>query len=424
MGVLSLLVAAGCRQTQAPGGEGLEGTAITFSMKVDESERPALQELLSRFQQRTRARVNLEQLSRFRDPLGPKVSLVTDLTTHALVERLKQDVAAGEPSVHLFAQDNVALSPLVEGHLVQALDGLVPVPEEAIDELAPASGATGSRYFLPFHPNVRLAYARAADLERAGVARPESDEDLLHAARVLKGTGRPRMTMSLAAGDPATVTVCELIVSRGGNPLVLNDPGSVEAFTLVQRLWQEGLLAPESFQAKWDTEVTNLAGGTASMAENWSFTSAQLARTGQLTDFVVYRGWAGPRQVRVIGGDVLGIPAGVKGKQLQAAVALATFLMSRESQELLARRNAWPSFREDVDYRSLPADQQATFAAIGQTVKHGWYRPAVSYWPQVSEQINNALVSIVLEGKPAQPVLDELHGRLDAAATGQGTSYP
>ena len=72
LGVLSVLVAAGCRQTEASGGKGLEGTAITFSMKVDESERPAMQELLSRFQQRTRARVNLEQLSRFRDPLAPR----------------------------------------------------------------------------------------------------------------------------------------------------------------------------------------------------------------------------------------------------------------------------------------------------------------------------------------------------------------
>ena len=346
------------------------------------------------------------------------------MDAHALVERLKQDVASGEPTVHLFAQDNVALSPLVDGHLVQVLDGLVAVPDEAIDELAPASGASGSRYFLPFHPNVRLAYARTVDLEQAGVPRPETDDHLLAAARALRGDGRPRVTMSLAEGEPATVTVCELIVSRGGNPLVLNDPGSVEAFTLVKQLWQEGLLAPESFQAKWDTEVANLAGGTASLAENWSFTSAQLAKTGQLTDFVVYPGWAGPRQVRVIGGDVLGIPAGVKGKQLQAAVTLATFLMSKESQELLASRNAWPSFREDVDYRSLPADQRATFAAIQQNMRHGWYRPTVSYWPQVSEQINNALVSIVLEGEPAQAVLDELHGRLEAAATGQGAPYP
>ena len=419
-----MLVAAGCRQTEASGGKGLEGTAITFSMKVDESERPALQELLSRFQERTRARVDLEQLSRFRDPVGPKVSLVTDLNAHALVERLKQDVAAGKPSVHLFAQDNVALSPLVEGHLVQALDDLVPVPDEAIDELALASAAAGSRYFLPFHPNVRLAYARTADLERAGVPRPETDDGLLAAARALKGAGRPKVTMSLAEGEPATVTLSELIVSRGGDPLVLNDPASVEAFALVQRLWQEGLLAPESFQAKWDTEVANLARGTASLAENWSFTSAQLAKSSQLGDFAVYRGWAGPGQVRVIGGDVLGIPAGVTGKQLEAAVALATFLMSKESQELLARGNAWPSFREDVDYRSLPFEQRATFAAIEQNLRQGWYRPTVSYWPEVSEQINNALVAIVLEGRPAQPVLDELHGRVQAAATGQGTAYP
>lgn len=422
--LLAVLVGAGCGQAGASGGLGLEGTAITFSIKVDESERPAIQELLSRFQHQTRARVSLEQLSRFRKPLGPRVSLLTDVTAEGLVKRLREDQSQGKATVHLFAQDNVALSPLVDENLVQRLDALAPVPKEAIETLVPQPDAAGNRYFLPFRPNVRLAYGRDTEFRKAGVDEPTTEDELVSSARALKGSGQPKVTLSLADGDPAAVTVCELIVSHGGNPLVLNDAGSAQAFTFLQKLWRDGLLSPASFQAKWDTEVRNLADGTASLAENWSFTSAQLAKRGLLQDFFVYPGWSGPRQVHVIGGDVLAVPRGVRGKELRAAVALASFLMSKDSQELLARRNAWPSFRSDVNYRDLPQDQQATFSAIQTALAHGWYRPTVAYWPQLSRQLNKAVVTILLEGKPVQPVLDELHGQIQAAAASQGASYP
>lgn len=414
LAMLVVLAAAGCEQAGGSGGQGLEGTAITFSINVDDSERAAIQELLGTFQRRTRAKVNLEQLSRFRKPLGPKVSLVTD-TTDGLVERLAEDVRTGAPTVHLFAQDNVALGSLVANHLVRDLRE-IDVPDQAIDALAPEPSASGDRYFLPFRPNVRLAYGRTEDFDKAGVRPPESEDALLSTARALKGSGPPRVTMSLAPGNPRAVTLCELIRTHGGNPLVLNDAGSVEAFTFLQRFSREGLLAPQSFQAKFDTEVENLIDRTASLAENWPFTSAQLDKDGQLQDFVVYPGWNGPEQVRVIGGDVLGIPVGVKGKQLQAAANLAQFLMSQESQELLALRNSWPSFRNDVDLSSLPEAKQVTFSAIARALENGWYRPSVSYWPTVSDEINKAVDAVIYGHRPIQEVLDEAHGRIDEAA--------
>jgi trehalose transport system substrate-binding protein len=219
------------------------------------------------------------------------------------------------------------------------------------------------------------------------------------------------------------VTIAELIVSHNGNPLVLNDPGSVEAFTFLQRLWRERLISRRSITAQWDTEVDNLIGKESSLAENWSFTSAQLAKLGELRNFQVYPGWRGPAEAHVIGGDVLGIPTGVKGRQLLAAESLANFLMSREAQTVLVMRNSWPSFRNDIDYDStVPDEQRSTFAAIKAALEHGWYRPFVSYWPDVTTALNEAVTDILLHDDDVQPVLDRLHERVREAAAKAGAS--
>jgi trehalose transport system substrate-binding protein len=248
--------------------------------------------------------------------------------------------------------------------------------------------------------------------------------DLVRIAGALRGSGTPKVTLSLAEGDPAAVTLCELIVSHGGDPRVLNDTGSVAAFTFLQRLARDGLLAPQSFEARYDTEIEYLLSGTSALAENWSFTSAHLARAGRIDEFEVYPGWSGPKDVHVVGGDVLGIPKGVEGKEYKAAVALAEFLMGKEAQELLVRENSWPSFRSDIVYDEVAPDRRSTFSAIELALKDGWYRPAVPYWQEVSDEMYGAMTAVVFAGRPVQEVLDEAHGRVRVAAELAGVPYP
>jgi trehalose transport system substrate-binding protein len=420
-----VLAGTGCQQIRDFPGQGLEGTTIAFSVKINESDRPAIEELLGRFERQTGSNVNLQQLSRFRKPLGPKVKLISRFSPEELITRLSEDAATGKSTIQLFAQNDAALSVLVQRNLVMNLRDIVQVPKEPFDGPFPGSDVRGTRYFLPFHPKVRLAYGSVAAFKSAGAPIPASEEGLMSAARALKGPGAPKVLLPLTRGEPGAMTASALILAYGGNPLILNDAGSVEAFSSLQQLWQEGLLVPGSFQATWETEVAGLANGTIALVENGSVTSTRLAQTGRLQNFFVQSGWSGPDEVHVIGGEVLGIPRDVKGKQLQAAVELAEFLMSKPSQELLARRNAWPSFRRDVNEdQSLPADQRATFAAIQTALDHGWYRPAVAYWPQVSELLNKAIEAIVLGGQPVQPVLDQLHDQIQASAAHLSAAYP
>ena len=404
------LVAGAC----GDGGDGgaetkagdLEGTSITFSVSLAEEEQAAVQDLLADFEADTGAEVNL-----------------TSVSSADLPQKLQVEVDAGRPTIHLFAQDNLALKVLVDGNLVEDLSD-VELPDGIIDSMIPEQ-FNGRTYFLPFRPNVRLAYANRERLAAADAERPTTHEEFRTVAEKLRQEANtPKVTLSLAEGDPAAVTISEWIVSFGGNPLILNDEGSVEAFEFIQGMWRDNLLARESLLGKFDTEVDYLQGETSWLAQNWPITSAQLAEQGLLERFIVYNGWKGPaREAHVIGGDVLGIPRGVSAEEKEAALALAEFLISQDAQKSLVERNAWPSVRDDA-YGDVPEEQQDTFEAIQAALENGWFRPNVAYWPNVSEQMNVAVKRVVVDGAPAKATLDELHGQIEAAAEAAGAEYP
>jgi trehalose transport system substrate-binding protein len=402
------------------GGGPLAGTTITFAISVPDEERPAIQKLLTRFEDRSKVDVDLHLLSRFRDQPPSRINLVTSLDAGGLLARLAAEVP-DQPSIHLFAQDNLALLPLVEGGLVEDLSHVAVPPAVLPSMMPPRFG--DRQYFLPFRPNIRLTYLDADIAADAGVAGVRTSEELVAAAEKLKAAhGRPAVTLSLAEGDPAAVTVSEWIVAHGGDPLVLNDAGSVAAFETLQTLWRRDLLARESLFARFDTEVENLRSGRAALAQNWSFTSAVLEDEGVLGRFHVLPGWRGPvRAAHVIGGDVLGVPRGVTGRQREAAVALAEYLMSREAQELLARENAWPSIRSDA-YQTVAPGLRQTFDAIDQALRDGWFRPNVAHWPEVTDLLNEAVDRVVVRLEPVRPTLDELAARAAAAAAAKGGS--
>ena len=391
---------------EGAGGGELSGTTITFSISLAQEEQAAIDDLVRQFERRTGADVT-----------------VTSITSSDLPARLRVDVGAGRPTIHLFAQDNLALAVLVQENLVEDLSD-VQLPPEVLDAMTPER-FNGRQYFLPFRPNVRVAYVNNERFRSANAQRPTTVEEYRNVAQSLRDAGGgPKVTLSLAQGDPAAVTISEWIVSFGGNPLLLNDDGSVRAFEFIQGMWRDGLLARESLLGKFDTEPEYLIGETAWYAQNWPFTTAQLAEQGLLERFDVYEGFRGPaRAAHVIGGDVLGIPRGVSPEQRRAAVELAQFLMSKDAQETLAERNAWPSIRSD-SYGRVPSEQRETFDAVQKALESGWYRPNVVYWSDVSEQMNAAVRRIIEGGENARSVLNELHGRIDAAARQKGAQYP
>jgi trehalose transport system substrate-binding protein len=400
--------ASGCQQDTAVAPRGpLADVALTFAISLAEDEKDAVREVLGRFTRQTGAAVTLAAV-----------------TGEDLPEKLKVEVRAGRLTVDLFAKDTLTLREMVDERLVEDLSG-VAIPEGVLPAMVPER-FEGKQYFLPFRPNVQVTYVNRTRLQQAAVTAPTTVEELRTVARAFKraARGAPKVTIPLAEGAAAGVTITEWIVAFGGNPLLLNDVGSVRAFEFLRGLWAEGLLARESLLAKYDTQVDYLQGETAWLAPNWPFTSRVFAEQDILSRFRVYEGWSGPvRAAHVLGGDVLGIPRGVGGRRREAALALARFLMSREAQQVLVEQNAWPSIRDDA-YGGVPAEQRETFDAIRRALADAVRRPDVVYWADVTEAMNEAVRRILVRLEPPRPVLDALHADIAAAARRKGAPYP
>jgi trehalose transport system substrate-binding protein len=385
----------------------LEGVQIVFSTHLAEEEIGAVRSVLDSFEELTGASVDM-----------------TGIATEDLPDRLEVDVEADRASIHLFAVDNLALGTLVDRELVQET-GDVEVPDEVIEAMIPPQ-FDGADYFLPYRPNVQLHYVNQERLEEAGHDAPpetlEELEELLTEWREMDGAGK--YTIQLAEGPPAGVGLSEWIVRFGGNPVVLNDEGSIEALEKLQEMWQDELFARETLTAKFDTQIDYLVGEVAFMAPNWPFTSDVLNEQGLLDRFAIYPGWAGPEgEAYVIGGEVLGIPANVEGDELEGAIALAEYLMTQEAQEILVAQNAWPSIRDDA-LAEVPDHLTESFEAIQTALENGYYRPSVPYWDAAQDAMNEAVDRILEGGEDVQEVADDLHEQIADAAERADAEYP
>ena len=335
-----------------------------------------------------------------------------DVPPESLVQRLRAMQQAGRMDIDLFAQDNMRLQELVDAGLVSPL-----TDEESkmSDSVYPALQAAGvideQRYFVPFRPNVQIAYYNADKFAEYDLQPPRTWPELLAVARAFaERDGIGRVLFKGAGGAPTTTQLYEWIVAAGGDPFDFAHPGTVATFEFLASL--RPYLSPESRRAKWDTTNDALAQDAAFLAQNWPFGVPLLVKDYGKTAIRTYSGWAGPvRQAHVIGGDVLGIPVGARNRRL--ALAMIQFLQSHMVQETLTERLGWPSLRSDVQ-TATEEWMRPHAAAVQEALSHGVFRANVGYWADYERLANEAVQRILWRAEDPAAVLPPLAARLDA----------
>ena len=269
----------------------------------------------------------------------------------------------------------------------------------------------GVRYFLPFRPNVQIAYYNAEKFAQYHLQPPRTWPELLAVARTFYEKEQiGRVLFTGAGGAPTTTQLYEWIVAAGGDPFDFAHPGTVDTFRFLAAL--RPYLSSESRRAKWNTTNEALAQEVAYLAQNWPFGVPLLVQEYGKTAIHTYSGWAGPvREAHVIGGDVLGIPVGAPHRQL--ALALIRHLQSREVQAIFANRLGWASVRSDVE-ASVEAWLQPHMVAVGEALRHGIFRTNVSYWAAYERLVDEAVQRILWRHEAPDQVLPPLAARLAA----------
>jgi trehalose transport system substrate-binding protein len=314
---------------------------------------------------------------------------------------------AQQMEVDLITQDVLQLAPLVGTGVMEDLSPYREIiPTAALAHLVDVGTFDGTLYFMPYRPNVQIAYYHETKFKAYGLQPPRTWDELLAVAqRFREAEGIGRVVLQGTLTPNTTTQTIEFIWAAGGDPLVLNDQGSVQAFSFLQRL--APYLAPETRRADWNTTNALLATESVYLARNWPFGIHLLVQVAGKSQIKVYEGWRGPvREAHVLGGEVIGIPKGTRQREL--AVQFMRYLMSKPVQETLVSSLAWPSFRRDA-YGTVSAWQQPYFAAVQDALRQALPRPQVRSWAQVDRAITAAFREIVYEGQPVQTTLDRYH---------------
>jgi trehalose transport system substrate-binding protein len=315
--------------------------------------------------------------------------------------------------VDLITQDVLQLASLVNAGV---MEDLLPyreaIPTTALPHLVDVGTFNSTLYFMPYRPNVQIAYYHADKFRAYELSPPQTWDELLTVAQrfhAAEGVGRVLLQGTLTPNT--TTQVIEFIWAAGGDPLVLNDQGSVQALTFLHQL--APYLAPETRRADWNTTNAFLATESVYLARNWPFGIHLLVQEAGKTQIKVYHGWRGPvREAHVLGGEVIGIPRGASQREL--ALEFMRYLMSKPVQEMLVSSLGWPSFRSDA-YGGGQAWQAPYFAAIQEALTQAQPRPQVDYWAQLDRAVTGAFREIVYEGQPVQDTLDRYHRELQQA---------
>lgn len=380
-----------------------EGTTVRWSTSLAESEREVFDDVL---------------LPDFEEKTGITIEFL-QIEAADVIRQLEAQVQADAVEIDLIAIDNNSLAPLVANNLVEDLSEFEDlIPEETIDALLPVLRFDDTLYFLPYRPNVQINYYNTGAFEEYGLEPPQTWEELMQVGQTFheeEGIGRIALQGSPeAGGGPVGVTVTEFIWQAGGDPLVLNSPEAIEAFTFLQDL--SPYLSPQTATAKFDTMNTYLANDSVYLGRNWPFGVNVIVEEAGRDDIHSYSNWAGPAgPVAVLGGEVSAIPNGSPNRD--AAMVFARYLMSRETQETLTRELAWPAVREDA-YGVVEEWQQPYFESIRQAMENAQARPNVVYWGAVQGIMADAWQRIVENGEDVEEVLNEAQEQLEQEAEG------
>ena len=321
-----------------------------------------------------------------------------------VVNQIQAMNQAGDMQIDVIAQDANNLTSLVYDGLVEDLSEYQDlIPEEAMGSLAEAGVFDGKTYFMPYRPNAEINYYNTDMFEKYGLTPPATWDELYETAKTLKeqeGIGRLCLKMKM---DGDAIELVEFIRGAGGDPLVLNDEGSIEAFTFLQKLWPE--LSEDTMTASFSSTNTYLATDEVYYAPNWPFSANILVQDGGKTNISATEGYAGPEGfVKTLGGEMLGIPVGSKNKEM--AINFIQYMESKEVQTTLMKENGWMSFRSDV-YGEADEWQKPFLEATQKAMEVAEPLPHVSYWPEAQQAINDAAKEICINGADVKETLDK-----------------
>jgi len=330
----------------------------------------------------------------------------------SMVTKITALVQGNDVGTTLIAEDNLDIGELIYGgtgstNYLMNITSIAPYiqPATMIPSMTAVTNyeatAFGGTYFLPFRANTPLVFYNKTALKSNGfTTSPANFTDLLADATTL---GSSSVMFQGGAGDDTATEMFQWDVQFGGNPMVYNDLGDLQAMSYLYNLSK--YMNPGYKQAIY-SEYAGLAQGKYDILDyQWPYvyplltggnTSIPAMNSNTLGVYPGPNGTGVHAAAHVIGGDVLAIPKGATN--LWAIQLFAQYLLGAHAQQVLMVDTGNPAVNSQA-YVGLPASQSIVDSAIEQALENPVFRPPVPWietW--VSNFYNDIFTPFVLDG--------------------------
>jgi multiple sugar transport system substrate-binding protein len=335
-----------------------------------------------------------------------KPALLTALAGDAAPDTARMDIAW----VSEFAD---------QGALMQ-LDGVMPGFEEIAAQTFPGPLSTnfwkGHYYGLPQNTNTQVLLWNKDLFDAAGVAAPATIEQFTDAVCALTDAGKEQYGYALGgtyfwAPAPIFYTMGGQVVDKDITTATgyINGEASVAAFTLLKDLYDRGCISPNLLGGGIPTDAGHATGKYAMIIDGpWMVDIYK----GNYPDFKVNFAPipTGPDGTNssVVGGEDVVVFDGSQNKE--AAMKWAAFLLSEESQKMMAEVGVVPTLSALVGDPAMPE----YFGVFLEQLKTAQARVPHPKWSDMDNAINNAFQRMLRGEQTPQEALDQAAEEINA----------
>lgn len=325
---------------------------------------------------------------------------------------------AGDQLPDVVRADIIWVPELADLGVLEPLDTLMPDFDDIAAAVYPGPLATaeydGHHYGLPLSTNTRVYLSNPDVYAAAGVAIPETQEDLQSIAPALAAHG----VAAFADNDLSGWNVLPWIWSAGGDltdPDVttasgyINSAESVAGVTLLYDLYTSGAIPSIIVQGGQDGTEDGLATGSYASIMNGPWAYPIIA--GSYPDFQIEPSLvpSGPGgSVSVVGGEDVVITSSSKHKD--AAAKWVSYLLSPEAQRALAEVGQMSVL---ADLGPEMVDIQPYYATFVDQLATAKPRTPTPGWPQIDAALKSRLQEAFVGDGDIQAALDDLAVQID-----------
>jgi trehalose transport system substrate-binding protein len=344
-----------------------------------------------------------------------QIKFVGNLATGDVIRNIQALEQGGDVGATIVGIDNLAIGELLYANQLMSLDSIAPsiVPSTMISSMAGIVNYEKQQfngtYFIPLRGNVPLVFYNKETLGNAGYPSPPATmPELLQAAEAIyKGTGIKPVMFQGRGEDSTPTELFQWFVQFGGNPMLLNDTGDLQAFQYIYNLSQ--FFTPGYVQGYWGT-YDGLANGEYSILYyQWPYVYNLLLDKGMDSSTLgVYPGPAGPvKSAHIIGGDVLAIPKGAS--DIPALTTFAQFLLSTPTQKHFITDLSWPAV-DAAAYQDLPSNITEIYTVIQQGMQNPVFRPPVPWITEWNNIVDQVWTQVIVDHAPYESIQATLNG--------------